>query len=55
MVTLVHTLFKFPETKVERVLVVCPVSTVLNWVNEFRKWLEPLKGGPQIEVHEMTR
>lgn len=50
-----HTLFKFPATKVERVLVVCPVSTVLNWVNEFHKWLDSLRSGPEIEVFEMTK
>ncbi|XP_034242140.1 transcriptional regulator ATRX homolog isoform X2 [Thrips palmi] len=55
VVTLVHTLFKFRETKVERVLVVCPVSTVLNWVNEFHKWLDSIRDGPDVEVFEMTR
>lgn len=55
VVTLVHTLFKYRATNVERVLVVCPVSTVLNWVNEFDKWLNGVRGGPEIEVFEMTR
>lgn len=25
--------------QVERVLIVCPVGTILNWVNEFKIWL----------------
>ncbi|KAK3930445.1 Transcriptional regulator ATRX-like protein [Frankliniella fusca] len=55
VVTLVHTLFKHPETLVKNVLVVCPVSTVLNWVNEFSKWLQGLEDGPEIEVFELIR
>lgn len=55
VVTLVHTLFKHPETLVNTVLVVCPVSTVLNWVNEFDKWLSGVEEGPSIGVHELTR
>ncbi|KAJ1526822.1 hypothetical protein ONE63_008390 [Megalurothrips usitatus] len=53
IVTLVHTLFKHPATKVTRVLVVCPVSTLLNWVNEFDKWLRNIE--PEIEIFELTK
>ena len=35
----------------ERVLVVCPLSTVLNWVNEFSIWLP---GELELEVYELT-
>lgn len=35
VIALIHTLFKYPETKTSHVLVVCPLSTVANWVNEF--------------------
>ena len=55
VVTLVHTLLKYPETKVNTVLVVCPVSTVLNWVSEFHKWLSGVKEKGNIEVFELTR
>ena len=27
-------------TKMSKCLVVCPLNTVLNWVNEFEIWLE---------------
>lgn len=37
--------------KVKRVLVVCPLSTVLNWVNEFERWLP---GDLELEVYELT-
>ena len=34
-----------------RVLVVCPLSTVLNWDNEFRIWLP---GDLALDVYELT-
>ncbi|XP_050296159.1 transcriptional regulator ATRX homolog isoform X2 [Anthonomus grandis grandis] len=40
VITLVHTLLMNKEkTKVEKVLVVSPVNTVLNWKSEFKKWM----------------
>ncbi|XP_065167322.1 transcriptional regulator ATRX homolog isoform X2 [Atheta coriaria] len=40
VITLAHTLLTNEEkTGVKKILVVCPLSTVLNWVAEFKKWL----------------
>lgn len=40
VVTLTHTLLmNSNKTGVERVMIVCPLNTVLNWVDEFKKWL----------------
>ncbi|XP_058825993.1 transcriptional regulator ATRX homolog isoform X2 [Topomyia yanbarensis] len=56
VVTLVHTLLSNSETTgVERVLVVCPLSTVLNWVNEFRIWMKHVKKGTAVEVYEISK
>ncbi|KAL1122717.1 hypothetical protein AAG570_003044 [Ranatra chinensis] len=55
VVTLVHTLLTHPELNVNTVLVVCPLSTVLNWVNEFDKWLKDVGSGKDIEVYHMTK
>ncbi|KAI9562242.1 hypothetical protein GHT06_013207 [Daphnia sinensis] len=51
VVTLVHTVLTHKECQVERVLVVCPLSTVLNWVNEFKVWLPP---DSEIDIYEMA-
>ena len=37
--------------KMKRVLVVCPLSTVLNWENEFKTWLP---GNLALDVYELT-
>lgn len=56
VVTLVHTLLKNTEkTDVTRVLVVCPLSTVLNWVNEFNIWLKDIDGREDIYVYEINK
>ncbi|XP_032798437.2 transcriptional regulator ATRX homolog isoform X1 [Daphnia magna] len=39
VVTLTHTVLTNAICQVNRVMVVCPLSTVLNWENEFRIWL----------------
>ena len=40
MITYVHTMLKSHKyTKMSKCLVVCPLNTVLNWVNEFEIWL----------------
>lgn len=56
VITLVHTLLKnSDETGVTRVLVVCPLSTVLNWVNEFNIWLKDIEGSEDIYVYEINK
>lgn len=56
VITLVHTLLTNSEsTGVSRVLVVCPLSTVLNWVNEFNIWLKGVKGRDDVFVYEINK
>ncbi|EPY73439.1 transcriptional regulator ATRX, partial [Camelus ferus] len=35
-------------------LVVCPLNTALNWMNEFEKWQEGLKDDEKLEVSELA-
>lgn len=40
VITLSHTLLQNKKlTGVNKIMVVCPVNTVFNWRNEFKKWL----------------
>lgn len=52
VIALTHTLLSHEETSVKTVLIVCPLSTVLNWLNEYRTWLHDLD---DIEVYELTK
>lgn len=56
VVTLIHTLLTHSDqTKVEKVLVICPVSTVLNWCNEFKIWLRHCGTNRDIEIYEISK
>lgn len=56
VVTLIHTLLSNSDkTNVERVLVICPVSTVLNWVNEFKIWLRHCEKDKDLEIYEISK
>nr|XP_032518493.1 transcriptional regulator ATRX homolog isoform X2 [Danaus plexippus plexippus] len=56
VVSLTHTLLTHSSlTGVNRVLVVCPLSTVLNWVNEFRIWLKHTENEYDVDVYELSR
>ncbi|XP_030744954.1 transcriptional regulator ATRX homolog isoform X1 [Sitophilus oryzae] len=51
VITLTHTLLTQSEkTGVEKVLIVSPVNTVLNWKSEFAKWLPK----EEFEVYELV-
>ncbi|KOX81255.1 Transcriptional regulator ATRX like protein [Melipona quadrifasciata] len=52
VIALVHTLLTY-ETGIKTVMIVCPLSTVLNWVNEFATWLKDKND--DIEIYEMTK
>ncbi|KAI4469005.1 rad54-like [Holotrichia oblita] len=52
VIALVHTLLtKEEKSGVRKVLIVCPLNTVLNWVAEFKKWLP---NEDDLEVFELV-
>ena len=54
VVALIHTLLNHEETRVKTIMIVCPKSTVLNWVNEFQIWLQYVKNGVDIKIYPIT-
>lgn len=50
MVTFLHTLLLCEKLEFNTALVVCPLNTVLNWLNEFEKWQEGMKDDECLEV-----
>lgn len=56
VVTLVHSLLTNSDvTNVRRVLIICPLSTVLNWVNEFSIWMEHVEENADIDIYELSK
>lgn len=56
VVALAHALITNCDvTKVNCVLVISPLSTVLNWVNEFKIWLRHCDQNRDIDIYELSK
>lgn len=52
LIALLHTLIQYPKLKTSKVLVICPKSTILNWSDEFNRWVGEIRGkGPRLKVY----
>lgn len=45
-----HTVLLCDKLDFSTALVVCPLNTALNWLNEFEKWQDGLEDDEQLEV-----
>lgn len=58
VVVLTHTLLSYTnQTHVKKVLIVCPVSVILNWVREYKEWIADNKNikSNVINVYEISK
>ncbi|XP_063751785.1 transcriptional regulator ATRX-like isoform X2 [Eleginops maclovinus] len=53
MVTFLNTVLLSENLKFRTALVVCPLNTILNWVNEFKKWQSNM-GQDKVKVTELA-
>lgn len=50
LITLLHTVICNPQLKTDKVLVICPKSTVMNWKDEIERWLSPIKNTRKLKL-----
>lgn len=50
VVSFLHTVLLCDKLDFRTALVVCPLNTALNWLNEFEKWQEGLEDDEKLEV-----
>ncbi|XP_030128748.4 transcriptional regulator ATRX isoform X2 [Taeniopygia guttata] len=54
VVSFLHTVLLCDKLDFRTGLVVCPLNTALNWLNEFEKWQEGLEDEEKLEVYELA-
>ncbi|KAM6253507.1 transcriptional regulator ATRX isoform 3-T3 [Porphyrio hochstetteri] len=54
VVSFLHTVLLCDKLDFRTALVVCPLNTALNWLNEFEKWQEGLDDDERLEVCELA-
>ncbi|KAM8965009.1 transcriptional regulator ATRX-like [Sarcophilus harrisii] len=54
VVTFFHTVLLSAKLNFTTALVVCPLNTALNWINEFEKWQEGLEEDKKLKVFELA-
>ncbi|XP_043913189.1 transcriptional regulator ATRX [Protopterus annectens] len=54
VVAFLHSVLHGDKLEFRTALVVCPLNTVLNWLNEFEKWQEGLEDDEKLEVIELA-
>lgn len=54
VVSFLHTVLLCDKLDFSTALVVCPLNTALNWMNEFEKWQEGLNDAEKLEVSELA-
>jgi len=54
VITLIHTLFRYPETGIKTVLIITPHAIIENWCKEFHKWLKHVPEKDRCAVFNFT-
>lgn len=50
LITLLHTVICYPQLKTDKVIVICPKSTVMNWKEEIERWLGNIKNTRRLKL-----
>lgn len=54
LIALIHTVINYPEFKTNRILILCPKSTISNWKAEIKKWTGAIQNSRGLSVYEFS-
>lgn len=55
VISLLHALINSREYETNKILVLCPISTIMNWKEEAVRWLGPIKGHREFQIIELEQ
>lgn len=51
LIALMHTAISYEQLSTNRILILCPKSTILNWKSEVEKWLRAVKDSRNVRIY----
>lgn len=54
LITLLHTVVNYPQFATNRILILCPKSTLSNWKAEIHKWIGSIRKARGLKVFEFA-
>lgn len=55
VISLIHAVINSNEFPTNKVLVLCPISTIINWKEEIFRWLSPISGHRKLQIFELDQ
>lgn len=54
LIALLHTVINYPEFKTNRIVILCPKSTLSNWKAEIKKWTGSIRNARGFDIYEFS-
>lgn len=55
VISLLHAVINSNEYPTNKILVLCPISTIINWKEEIVRWLDPIDGHRRLQILELDQ
>lgn len=55
VIALLHSVVSLKEYSTNKILVLCPISTIINWKEEIVRWLAPIKDQRKLQIYELEQ
>lgn len=55
VISLLHSVISLKEYSTNKILVLCPISTIINWKEEIVRWLAPINDQRKLQIYELDQ